>query len=338
MADYLYNIGAYPKNSQQTSQQGITNHLLRNVEAYRRANPIRIPFATGTPTLARRELDQRQAQFEKEYELALRRQAEEERQNRIANQLAQARLAQEGSSGGSSVPGTLSERQTRATATLYNAAVNRYNNLLEAGYNYPLYYTVNTLIADKNWTKAAMESGADVKSAVDNLLRTQGFSPEQYFQTKQGSKLKAKYESLYKKADFEGGGGAGVDLGDPELNKIIENASAQAGVPKNILGALVKAESGGNPNARSKAGAIGLAQLLPSTAKGLGVDPYDPVQNVMGGAKYLKQQYDKYGDWELALAAYNAGPGNVDKYGGIPPFKETQNYVQRVLKTAGVMG
>ena len=86
-----------------------------------------------------------------------------------------------------------------------------------------------------------------------------------------------------------------------------------------------------SPAARSSKGAIGLAQLMPDTARGLGVNPHDPKQNLDGGARYLSQQYRRFGDWRLALAAYNAGPEAVEKYRGIPPYAETQQYVKTIL-------
>lgn len=118
-----------------------------------------------------------------------------------------------------------------------------------------------------------------------------------------------------------------------KYEKEITAASEATGIPGNVLASMIHQESSGNPTAVSNKGAQGLMQLMPDTAKELGVtDPRDPMQNITAGAKYLKQNLDKYGgDLKLALAAYNAGPGNVDKYNGIPPFTETQNYVTKIM-------
>lgn len=121
------------------------------------------------------------------------------------------------------------------------------------------------------------------------------------------------------------------------LDGIFGRASEAYGVPVNLLKAVARAESDFQADAVSSCGAQGIMQLMPSTAASLGVsDPFDPEQNIMGGAKYLGGLLSSYGgDAKLALAAYNAGSGNVKKYGGIPPFSETQNYVKRVLSYAG---
>lgn len=121
------------------------------------------------------------------------------------------------------------------------------------------------------------------------------------------------------------------------MNAIFEEAASRFGVDANLLKAIGKAESAFNASAVSQAGAIGVMQLMPATAAALGVsNPYDARENIMGGASYIADLLKKYGgDVKLALAAYNAGSGNVDKYGGIPPFKETQSYVKKVMEYAG---
>ena len=112
----------------------------------------------------------------------------------------------------------------------------------------------------------------------------------------------------------------------------IQSSADKYGVDPALVKAVIKAESGYRTNAQSHAGAQGLMQLMPSTAASLGCnDPFDPAQNIDAGTRYLKQQIDRFGSAEQALAAYNAGPGAVAKYNGVPPFRETQNYVNRVL-------
>ena len=110
------------------------------------------------------------------------------------------------------------------------------------------------------------------------------------------------------------------------------------GVPEDLFLRLVQRESGWNPQAVSVKGATGLAQLMPETAALLGVDPADPRQNIEGGARYLKRMYEKFGNWRLALAAYNAGPGAVETHGGIPPYDETRAYVVAILGPADLDG
>lgn len=158
------------------------------------------------------------------------------------------------------------------------------------------------------------------------LLGMYGVS-EQAGQSSRTQKASDRFETALRNAIEEQSGGQ-----QESMDAIFEEAASTYGVPVSLLKAVAKAESNFNPSAVSRAGAIGVMQLMPGTASALGVaDPFNARQNIMGGAKYLKTNLDRYGgDVSLALAAYNAGPGSVAKYGGIPPYAETQNYVRKV--------
>jgi soluble lytic murein transglycosylase len=120
---------------------------------------------------------------------------------------------------------------------------------------------------------------------------------------------------------------------DPALAEAIDRHAVARDLEPRLVQALVQVESGYNRNARSNKGAIGLMQLMPGTASDLAVsDPWDPEQNLRGGTSYLRQMIDRFGGLELALAAYNAGPEAVAKYGGVPPYEETREYVRRILR------
>ena len=138
-------------------------------------------------------------------------------------------------------------------------------------------------------------------------------------------------------ADFSGVLSNCMDESETDLDSIFDAAAKKYNLPVDLLKAVAKVESNFRADATSGCGAMGIMQLMPGTAKSLGVtDAYDPVQNIMGGAKYLRQMLDQFdGNTEFALAAYNAGPGNVTKYNGIPPFEETQNYVEKVMGYSG---
>jgi soluble lytic murein transglycosylase-like protein len=131
----------------------------------------------------------------------------------------------------------------------------------------------------------------------------------------------------------QGAPGAPAPVPNEEIDRLVSANAATWNVDPSLIKAIIANESGFNANATSNVGARGLMQLMPGTASGLGVtDAYDPAQNVWGGTRYMRGLLDRFGgNVELAVAAYNAGPGAVEKYNGIPPYAETQNYVQNVL-------
>lgn len=123
----------------------------------------------------------------------------------------------------------------------------------------------------------------------------------------------------------------GYDGGNGAFQEMARIAARRHSVPEDLFLRLVHTESRFRAAAKSSKGAIGLAQLMPGTAILMGVNPHDPRQNLDGGARYLRQQYQRFGNWRLALAAYNAGPEAVARYSGIPPYAETRNYVRAIL-------
>lgn len=128
-------------------------------------------------------------------------------------------------------------------------------------------------------------------------------------------------------------GPLGPRLFDREVEQVIREQAARHGVSERLVKAVVQAESAGNPRAVSPAGAIGLMQLMPGTARALGVDPHDMEQNVDGGIRYLKDMARQFDSLDDILAAYNAGPGAVQRHRGVPPYKETQDYVNKIRRS-----
>jgi len=123
-----------------------------------------------------------------------------------------------------------------------------------------------------------------------------------------------------------------------DLRKQASIVAQKYGIPREIFFGLIEAESSWNPGARNSSGATGLTQVMPSTAEKMGFNPAELARNPLiqleAGARYLGEMFELFRDWEKALAAYNAGPHNVEKYGGIPPFPETRSYIKKVLNYA----
>ena len=162
-----------------------------------------------------------------------------------------------------------------------------------------------------------------------NPIQTDYFPPEETHETQNTSAVESTaFSEVLTRSS--------LNPGSVDLDAIFEAAGLRYNISPNLLKAVARVESNFRPDATSRSGAMGIMQLMPGTARGLGVtDAYDPEQNIMGGAKFLRQMLDQFGDIQLALAAYNAGPNNVTKYGGIPPFEETQNYVKKVMEYLG---
>lgn len=136
------------------------------------------------------------------------------------------------------------------------------------------------------------------------------------------------------KLENDGSNGGRATLGEKakKWQGLIKRYAQESGVPIGLINAVIEQESGFDEKAVSRVGAIGLMQLMPSTAEGLGVDPFDPAENIRGGVSYLRSLLTQYGgNVSLSLAAYNAGPSAVSKYGGIPPYAETEAYVKNIL-------
>ncbi|WP_138472539.1 lytic transglycosylase domain-containing protein [Poseidonocella sp. HB161398] len=182
--------------------------------------------------------------------------------------------------------------------------------------------------------------GGSVQAQSVSSDRTQLFRQQTSFLDKRGATQYAYSERLMPPSTWDGT----LSLppargGNAKYRKIYmplaSDAARRHGIPESLFTRLVQQESGWNPNVVSHKGAIGLAQLMPGTARLMGVDPTDPQQNLEGGARYLRQQYNRFGSWRLALAAYNAGPEAVSRHNGVPPYSETQKYVKAILAGLG---
>ena len=172
---------------------------------------------------------------------------------------------------------------------------------------------------------------ARVQARINQIL---GVPPEgdTAVPTIDNSPRSGRFASMVQQA-LDNGHNAPAPMPSAQINHLVQANSETWGVDPDLIRAVMANESGFDPNATSKTGAQGLMQLMPDTAASLGVsNAYDPEQNVWGGARYLRSMLDRFGgDMTKAIAAYNAGPNAVERYGGVPPYSETQSYVQNVL-------
>lgn len=172
-----------------------------------------------------------------------------------------------------------------------------------------------------------INTAANYQENVNKTAATGGVEQEKPQRLENGSFA----SELDKVMSMESRGAVGLNISG-DTNSLIKEAAARYQVDPRLVAAVAQTESGGNQEAVSPAGAVGVMQLMPETAAGLGVNPYDKRQNIEGGAKYLRQMMDTFGgDVQKAVAAYNAGPQAVKEYNGIPPYRETQDYVNKVL-------
>lgn len=172
-----------------------------------------------------------------------------------------------------------------------------------------------------------INTATNYQENVNKTVATGGVEQEKPQRLENGSFA----TELDKAMSMESRGAVGLNISG-DTNSLIKEAAARYQVDPRLVAAVAQTESGGNQEAVSPAGAVGVMQLMPETAAGLGVNPYDKRQNIEGGAKYLRQMMDTFGgDVQKAVAAYNAGPQAVKEYNGIPPYRETQDYVNKVL-------
>jgi LysM repeat protein len=257
-------------------------------------------------------------------------------ENKEAYESAKLRIGTEKEMAGDRIGVQAFEALKAATEQLKNTVSKAMNTVKTGADNYMRNYSTNSY----NQVQGVFDKVSDLankfKRAVTGFVKNIGM-PEIYSYFNPKPVMAA--ESAYQNKPIVGH--QGFVEGTPEhLKELIGNAGAKHGIPTNILSALLKQESGFSEDVISgkrvsSAGAQGIAQFMPETAKRFGIDPLNVAQAIDAAAKYLKMNLDRFGSMELALAAYNAGEGNVQKYDGIPPFKETQNYVKSISAMAG---